>query len=68
MHQLKSLENVKIDFDDVESYIDEPASHELNGRQIHNSITTARQLAQYKDVLMTYAHLKRVIKVVNKVR
>ena len=66
MHQLKSLDDIKIDFDDVESYIDELATHELNGRQIRNSITTARQLAQYKNLPMTYAHLKHVIEVASK--
>jgi SpoVK/Ycf46/Vps4 family AAA+-type ATPase len=55
-----------VDFDDVECYITELAKHELNGRQIRNVITTARQLAVSRNQLMGYEHLKHVIKVSSK--
>jgi hypothetical protein len=38
----------------------------MNGRQIRNAITTARQLAMYKKAQMNYEHLKHVIEVAGK--
>ncbi|KAF1995862.1 P-loop containing nucleoside triphosphate hydrolase protein [Amniculicola lignicola CBS 123094] len=38
------------------------AKIEMNGRQIRNAITTARQLAKFKNQRMDYNHLKHVIK------
>ncbi|KAF3006997.1 hypothetical protein E8E14_007964 [Neopestalotiopsis sp. 37M] len=55
-----------IDFDDIECYITELAKHELNGRQIRNVITTARQLAVSRNQAMGYKHLDHVIKVSSK--
>lgn len=52
-----------IDFDDIDCYLTELAKEEMNGRQIRNAITTARQLAKFKRVKMSYTHLKHVIKV-----
>jgi len=55
-----------IDFDDVECYLGELAEHDLNGRQIRNVITTARQLATFRKERMKYQHLKHVITVSSK--
>ncbi|KAH0565265.1 hypothetical protein GP486_001346 [Trichoglossum hirsutum] len=66
INRLKSLDEENIDFDDIDCYISELAGHEMNGRQIRNAITTARQLAQYQGKIMTYTHLKHVIKVAGK--
>ncbi|KAM6540249.1 hypothetical protein FALCPG4_001974 [Fusarium falciforme] len=67
---LKRLEEIgeedKIDFDDIELNLDDLAGYEMNGRQIRNSITTARQLAKYKGRKMTFSHLKRAITVADK--
>lgn len=38
----------------------------MNGRQIRNALTTARQLALYKGTDMDYGHLKHVINVAGK--
>lgn len=35
----------------------------MNGRQIRNAITTARQYAKWKETTLTYEHLKDVIEV-----
>ncbi|RSM13182.1 hypothetical protein CEP52_002042 [Fusarium oligoseptatum] len=65
--RLKEIgEEDKIDFDDIQLNLDELTRHEMNGRQIRNSITTARQLAKYKGRKMTFSHLKRAISVANK--
>ncbi|KAK0639831.1 P-loop containing nucleoside triphosphate hydrolase protein [Cercophora newfieldiana] len=62
----KLAEPTGIDFDDIECYFEELAAYELNGRQIRNAITTARQLAKFQGKRMTYEHLKRVITVASK--
>jgi SpoVK/Ycf46/Vps4 family AAA+-type ATPase len=55
-----------IDFDDVECYLSELAEYELNGRQIRNVITTARQLATFRGERTSFEHLKHVITVSSK--
>ncbi|KAI1329012.1 hypothetical protein F5Y16DRAFT_397727 [Xylariaceae sp. FL0255] len=65
--RLKDLgEEENIDFDDVEAHYDDLAAYEMNGRQIRNTITTARQLAKYKKRKMVFAHLKRAIALAEK--
>ncbi|XXH01512.1 hypothetical protein Hte_007872 [Hypoxylon texense] len=59
-------EDFGIDFDDINDYLKELSNYELNGRQIRNAITTARQLAKFKRETMSYAHLKHVIDVASK--
>lgn len=54
-------EQDSIDFDEVGMHIDELACYPMNGRQIRNSITTARQLAKYRKKMMTFTHLKQAI-------
>lgn len=55
-----------IDFEDVDCYLPELAKNEMNRRQIRNTITTARQLAQFKKEPMKSRHLMHVIKVSSK--
>ncbi|KAF5568819.1 aaa family atpase [Fusarium phyllophilum] len=57
---------IDMDFEDIDCYLPELAKHEMNGRQICNAITTARQLAQFKGEKMASHHLRHVIKVSNK--
>ncbi|KAI0871174.1 AAA family ATPase [Hypoxylon argillaceum] len=52
-----------IDFDDVECFLGELAAFGLNGHQIRNAITAARQYASFKGVAMDHEHLKHVIEV-----
>jgi SpoVK/Ycf46/Vps4 family AAA+-type ATPase len=66
MNRLKNMEEPKIDFEDIADHIDDLAKEDMNGRQIRNAITTARQLAQYKGKDFCYAHLKHVIGVAGK--
>ena len=61
--RLKSLEETGVDFDDLDTHVDALAKHKLNGRQIRNAITTARQLALYEEKDLDYNHLQQVIKV-----
>ncbi|PTB38395.1 hypothetical protein M441DRAFT_146680 [Trichoderma asperellum CBS 433.97] len=63
---LKALKEDNINYDDVESYIGELSEREMNGRQIRNVITTARQWAQFQGRTMAASHLKYAIKVTGK--
>ena len=51
----------EVDAQDVLSHIDELAKPELNGREIRNAISTARQLARYRKQALGYTHLQTVI-------
>lgn len=55
-----------VDTEDLRAHLDELAGHNLNGRQIRNAVTTARQLALYRKEKMDYGHLNHVIKVAQK--
>ncbi|KAK2777244.1 AAA family ATPase [Colletotrichum kahawae] len=65
-NRLERLEEGNIDFEDIRTYYDDLSIFKMDGRQIRNSITTARQLAQFKGKKMTYSHLKHAIKVSGK--
>jgi AAA+ superfamily predicted ATPase len=62
IERLDSLEE-NVDIADLRSNIKELAANKLNGRQICNAITTARQLASFKKEQMDINHLRRVLKV-----
>ena len=67
MDRLRTLgEGDSIALNDVVLHLDELASYPMNGRQIRNSITTARQLAKFMKEKMTSSHLKRTISVAEK--
>ncbi|GKU09061.1 unnamed protein product [Fusarium langsethiae] len=55
-----------INFEDIERHLADLAEEQMNGRQIRNAITMARQLAKFKDGSMTYKHLEHVIKISRK--
>ncbi|PKY02830.1 P-loop containing nucleoside triphosphate hydrolase protein [Aspergillus campestris IBT 28561] len=63
INRLKRLDQPSVDFDDVECYVAELAEKNMNGREIRNAITTARQLAKFKGKKVSHAHLKHVINV-----
>ena len=41
------------------------ARHKLNGRQIRNTVNTARQLARFRNETVSYAHFDQAIDVAN---
>ena len=63
MRRLQKVEEVGIDFDDINKHLDDLARKELNGRQIRNAITTARQFARHLEKDLDYADLQQVIKI-----
>lgn len=66
LDRLANLGEQDIDFPDIQCHLDELTKYPLNGREIRNAITTARQLAKYKKVKMGFTHLKRAITVADK--
>ncbi|KAF3209920.1 hypothetical protein TWF679_007144 [Orbilia oligospora] len=58
-----AYDEVDIDGLNTDKNIAKLAAYNLNGRQIRNNITTARQLALFKGTLMNMSHLESVIRV-----
>jgi AAA+ superfamily predicted ATPase len=63
MNRIKVLDQSDVDFDDIMDHIDDLSKEDMNGREIRNAITTARQLAQFREKPFCYSHLKHVIEV-----
>ncbi|KAF4543397.1 uncharacterized protein LTHEOB_96 [Lasiodiplodia theobromae] len=64
LNRLRDIgEGKSIDLDDIRDNIDQLAKYKMNGRQIRNSITTARQLAAFRKKVMSYEDLEHVISV-----
>jgi len=51
-----------VNISDLESHLEEIASEEMNGRQIRNAMTTARQLALHRKERLHWEHLDQVLK------
>ena len=66
INRLKSFESDTVDTDDLHRHIDKLAGFDMNGRQIRNAVTTARQLAMFKKKNMDYSVLEHVINVSNR--
>jgi hypothetical protein len=52
--------------EDILDHIDELSKEVMNGREIRNAITIARQLAQFREERFQYSHLKHAINVGNR--
>lgn len=64
LRNMEKGEKPTIDIDDLLDRVDELASDNvMNGRQIRNVITTARQLAKHRGKIMTFSDLRHVIEV-----
>ena len=64
--RLEHIEKDNVNTRNLREYLDELAGHDMNGRQIRNALTTARQLALYKGKQMDYSLLKHAITVSSK--
>ena len=61
---MKTLENEsEANIEDILDHIDELSKEVMNGREIRNAITIARQLAQFRKERFQYSHLKHAISV-----
>ena len=54
------------DLEDILDHIDDLSKEPMNGREIRNAITIARQLAQFREQPFQYSHLKHAINVGNR--
>ena len=52
-----------VNFDELRHHLDELADHDMNGRQIRNVLTTARQLAIYRKERLDWEHLEQAMQV-----
>jgi hypothetical protein len=66
MNRLEEIEKESVNTDDLRKHLDDLAVEDMNGRQIRNALTTARQLALYKKRKMDYTLLKHAINVAGK--
>jgi SpoVK/Ycf46/Vps4 family AAA+-type ATPase len=60
--ELLQEDQVEADFADLESHLEDLAMVDMNGRQIRNAVTTARQLARFRNETLEYEHIQSVIK------
>ncbi|RFU72998.1 proteasome-activating nucleotidase [Trichoderma arundinaceum] len=61
---LKETDPEYVDFEDLDDHLDDLANIELNGRDIRNAISVARELAQFrKGEKMNYEHIRHVISI-----
>ena len=63
LRRLEIIDEEGVNVADLRSNARELARHSMNGRQIRNSLTNARQLAQYKGERMEARHVRRAISV-----
>ncbi|KAH8792357.1 AAA family ATPase [Hyaloscypha sp. PMI_1271] len=61
IERLEKLKEENVDFDDLKDHLEQLAENKMNGRQIRNAITTARQYAKWKGESLNYALMKDII-------
>ena len=50
------------DINELERHLDDLANDDMNGRQIRNCVTTARQVAAFRNQKLGWQHLEQAIK------
>ena len=50
-----------VDFQDLSNHLEELADREMNGREIRNAMTTAKQIALYKKETLCWDHIELTI-------
>ncbi|KAG6986733.1 hypothetical protein G7Y79_00073g098320 [Physcia stellaris] len=64
INRLESFaEDDKVDIADLRDHLEDLKEEKMNGRQIRNAITTARQYAEWKGTVLTYKYLSEVIEI-----
>jgi SpoVK/Ycf46/Vps4 family AAA+-type ATPase len=64
--RLESFKDDTVDIDDLRDHQEALQERAINGRQIRNAITTARQFAEWKGERMKYEHLTTALEVTGK--
>ncbi|KAL8953356.1 MAG: hypothetical protein Q9222_000783 [Ikaeria aurantiellina] len=63
IHMLEE-DDENVSFDEIRFHLDDLATYKLNGRQIRNTLTTARQLAMFKShERLDWKHVQQALKV-----
>jgi SpoVK/Ycf46/Vps4 family AAA+-type ATPase len=66
MNFIRSLRDLPdVNYTQLKEKIDVLARHKLNGRQIRNTMNTARQLASFRKEKLEYSHYDQAIEVTN---
>jgi SpoVK/Ycf46/Vps4 family AAA+-type ATPase len=60
-----STEGENADYEELKEKLHVLAKHRLNGRQIRNTINTARQLAKYRTEKLRFVHINQALQVVD---
>jgi hypothetical protein len=63
LERLENIDEERVNIEDLRRNVKEFARYEMNGRQIRNALTTARQLALYDSEVMDCKHLNRAIRI-----
>ncbi|KAI0147807.1 hypothetical protein GGR57DRAFT_245112 [Xylariaceae sp. FL1272] len=63
LDRFEKLQDDTVETGDLRDNLDELCKEDMNGRQIRNALTTARQYAKWKGERLNYAKLKDVIEV-----
>lgn len=63
LERLSTIDEERVNVDNLRRNVRELAKYDMNGRQIRNALTTARQLALFEKETMDFGHLKHAIKV-----
>ncbi|KAH0534169.1 hypothetical protein FGG08_007238 [Glutinoglossum americanum] len=61
LDMLEGLDD-EVDVSELERHLDDLAQDEMNGRQIRNCVTTARQLAAFRKQKLGWQHLEQAIR------
>lgn len=64
--QQRPVKELEVNVEEIRRHIDELAKAQLNGRQIRNAVSTARQLAMFRGESMRSDHLKSAIEELEK--
>lgn len=64
--RLESFKDDTVDIADLRAHLKDLEKEEMNGRQIRNAITTARQYAEWKGKVLNFEYLKDVIDIAGK--
>jgi SpoVK/Ycf46/Vps4 family AAA+-type ATPase len=60
---LRDMRNTDIDYEDLEDHLDDLADYVLNGRQIRNAVSTASELARFRQQKLIFEHFRHVIRI-----
>jgi SpoVK/Ycf46/Vps4 family AAA+-type ATPase len=55
------IDEEDVDLDELKEHLDELADLDMNGRDIRNALTTARQLALYKNKTLGWSYLSQAV-------